>query len=883
MKFIICALLIFFTNSLFAQIVVSGKITSSNDQPIPGASIVFIKQKESTIHAYSISDNNGMYRITSNAAFDSLNIKVSAIGFAEMIKPLTHQSQIINFTLVEKATELPTVKVKSNPISVQGDTTNYKVDAFATSQDRVIGDIIAKLPGIEIDPGGTIKYNGKPISNYYINGLDLLESRYGIANDNIPYDLVDKVQVLNNHQPIKVLDSLKNSNNPAINIQLKKKGMNKFIGTAKAGIGLPFFLSDDAIAGMQFKNDFQFITAYKYNNTGLRLENELNQQFIIQDINEPKPENMKENLVSLITLPKPLLQESRYLFNNNHLLHFSALKVLKNAGQIKFNLGFINDYDKNTGSNATTLFLPADTIKFIENQKTAINANKLNGDFYYTLNKKNKYIQNASKIQVDFDNERGSVENTGNVYQSLKSPFYEVENNFLMLTPIKKKLVSFKSSTILNRTPQELSIQPGQFQEVFNQSLPYDQIIQNVILDKFTSDNSMSFTTKLGRLQQELNIGGQYIYKQLQSSLLKENNQIIYHLNDSFQNKLNWQNIRLYFNGNSTIKINKKQLFVSLPVELNNISANNKIDFVNRNKSYLFFNPNVAFTFPFGSFFSTEINYNHRNSLGNFVQTTPGFILTNYRTVNQNDTLLPLQKLDNISVSNYFKNPLDGLFCNIALSYSNTKNNIIYKQSYDNIFSKTTAIQYANSSELFLLSGRVNKYFFTSKTNISIAGNYTWNKSLHILQNDFANIYSNGVTFSAKIDYDHFNFMSVQNNSIFNFFSNSIEPFTKSRSAFSSFQFQEKLKLYFFLSKKTILYFNSEYYSFSGKNSVSNNYYFGDAGIKFTYKKIDLELACNNITNNKYFIMQSVSDNFKEITQTQIRTRTLILKCYFKF
>lgn len=882
MKYIICASLFFLSNYLSAQKIFQGKITSQNNGAIHGASITITELNNTTILAFSISDENGMYRISYKGISDSINIKISAIGFSTVIKSLLNKSQIINVILTEKQTTLPEVRL-TEPITVKGDTTTYNVSSFATQQDRVIGDIISKLPGFEVGPDGSIKYNGKQISNYYINGLDLLENRYGIANNNIPYDLVDRVQVLNNHQPVKVLDSLKNSANIAINIELNKKGRNRLIGTAKASIGVSPLLSDDAIVGMKFNNAFQFITAYKYNNTGLRLGNELTQQFIIQDIDKPIQENVKETILSLISLPTPLLQETRYFFNNNHLFHISALKVLKNKGQIKLNVGYVNDFNKYTGSNATTIFLPSDTIKFIENLKTSISTNKINGDVSYNLNKKNQYIKNESKIQIDFDNEKGNIQNAGNIYQSLNSPFYQAENNFLMLTPIKKKLISFKSSTFLNRTPQNLSIEPGQFADILNQAMPYDRINQKAVFKKFASDNSLSFTTNFGKAQQEVGMGAEYTYKELQSSLSKENNQTISQLNDSFQNKLNWQNIRLYANANTYIKIKKNQINISLPIELNNLSVTNKINNSNQNKSYLFFNPYINMIFSWRSVFGTEINYSHHNLLGDFIQTTPGFILINYRTISQNDTLLPIQKLNNISVSNFYKNPLKALFCNILLSYSNISNNILYTQSYENIFSKLTAIRFSNSSKSFIFSGRVNKYFYRSKTSIAFAANYTWNKSLKLQQNDFVNIFTNGVSFSLKINYDNVSFMSVQNNSVLSIFSNFIDPFTKNSSSSSISQFQESLKLFFFLSKKTTLNFNSEYYNFGGKKSQSNSYYFGDAGIKFSHKKIDLELGCNNITNNKYFTMLSLFDNFKVTTQTRIRQRALMVKCYFKF
>jgi hypothetical protein len=52
---------------------------------------------------------------------------------------------------------------------------------------------------------GKISYNGKAISNLYIGGDNLLDDKYNIATSSIPNGVVDKVQVMENHQPIKML------------------------------------------------------------------------------------------------------------------------------------------------------------------------------------------------------------------------------------------------------------------------------------------------------------------------------------------------------------------------------------------------------------------------------------------------------------------------------------------------------------------------------------------------------------------------------------------------------------------------------------------------------------------------------------------------------
>jgi hypothetical protein len=49
-------------------------------------------------------------------------------------------------------------------------------------------------------PDGKILYQGKAINKYYIEGLDLLEGKYNLANDNLPYQEVSQVQILENHQ-----------------------------------------------------------------------------------------------------------------------------------------------------------------------------------------------------------------------------------------------------------------------------------------------------------------------------------------------------------------------------------------------------------------------------------------------------------------------------------------------------------------------------------------------------------------------------------------------------------------------------------------------------------------------------------------------------------
>ena len=275
--------LLFYLN-IIAQSKITGKVVTKSASVLENASVVLIKNNHEILE-FTITNKNGFFEIIYDGLEDSIVIKVSIIGYESTSQIIINKTQSLNYILTEQTTELPTVIIRELPISQNGDTTNYLVKNFTGIQDRSIGDVIAKLPGVEIDENtGQIKFNGKPISHYYIDGLDLLEGKYNIANKNIPADLVDQVQLLANEKDIKLFDSLKTSTEPSLNIKLKKKAKNQLIAKAKAGLGLVPLLWDNELTTLRFNSSFQLITSYKNNNAGNLLANELSDNVSIKKL-----------------------------------------------------------------------------------------------------------------------------------------------------------------------------------------------------------------------------------------------------------------------------------------------------------------------------------------------------------------------------------------------------------------------------------------------------------------------------------------------------------------------------------------------------------------------------------------------------------------------
>ena len=159
--------------------------------------------------------------------------------------------------------------MKSNKIWGNKDTINYSVAAFKDKKDLVIGDVLKKMPGIDVKESGQITYKGKPINKFYIENLDMLQGRYGIATNNLSANDIATVQVFENHQPIKALEKSQFSNEAAINLKIKEGKKGVFSIMAMLGLGVDkHLLWQEELTGMYFTKGRQHLFTYKTNNNG---------------------------------------------------------------------------------------------------------------------------------------------------------------------------------------------------------------------------------------------------------------------------------------------------------------------------------------------------------------------------------------------------------------------------------------------------------------------------------------------------------------------------------------------------------------------------------------------------------------------------------------
>ena len=83
------------------------------------------------------------------------------------------------------------VSAQGNPMIVKKDTIEYTASSFKTSDSDMLEQLLKKLPGVEVDPDGTIKANGEPVKKITIGGKTFFLDDPKLAARNIPANIVD--------------------------------------------------------------------------------------------------------------------------------------------------------------------------------------------------------------------------------------------------------------------------------------------------------------------------------------------------------------------------------------------------------------------------------------------------------------------------------------------------------------------------------------------------------------------------------------------------------------------------------------------------------------------------------------------------------------------
>ncbi len=240
MKHQLLLLLITLSFTSFAQKTIKGTVKDEKGNPLEMANVIAINLNDASMAGYSITDDKGRYKIKIKSDGE-IQLKVSYLGYDSQTKVLvlSDSETIKDFVLKESNNDLDAVEITYEmPVTVKGDTIVYNADSFTTGKEKKLGDVLKKLPGMEVNNDGEVEVQGKKVSKVMVDGKDFFDGDSKLATKNIPADAIKKVEVLKNYNEVSQMRGLgDDSDNVALNIRLKEGKKNFWFGEVTAGVG----------------------------------------------------------------------------------------------------------------------------------------------------------------------------------------------------------------------------------------------------------------------------------------------------------------------------------------------------------------------------------------------------------------------------------------------------------------------------------------------------------------------------------------------------------------------------------------------------------------------------------------------------------------------
>lgn len=729
-RFFIYLLFLFVAVSAVAQVNVSGTVVDKeSNETLTGASLI-VKGADGKIKKYTTSKGDGGFAM-SLPSVAGCRLEVSMMGFAKKTIPLDSVSFPLTVYLEPGITLLKEVTVKADRIREQGDTITYNVGSFAQQQDRSIGDVLKRMPGINVDQSGKIQYQGEDINKFYIEGSDMLGGKYGIATNGISHEDVGAVEVMENHQPMQVLSGISFSDKAAINLRLKNKAKATWSFHGDAGGGYSWqpdgAIWDGELFAMAVMPNFQNITTFKTNNIGEDLSAQATDFFASRRGTD------LSRYVSVSLPGVPNLSRKRTLFNRSALVSTNALWKL-GRGEFKAQIDYSFNRVTAEAASVTTYFLNDGNRVVTEDRNGVDRSHSLSGKFIYELNQKTAFINNTLKTNIDWDDVRLCVSGSLPNDQTASLPDYYVGNDFKLIKRFNgKHLVTFISKNEWESLPQTLSV-----------SINDGLMRQHVKDHAFYTNESAAYAFSVKGITISLEGGVKGYFRSLNTQLPDMPEEIP----GETTNVLNTNYLTVYATPKFEYWVKRVNFSLNAPVSF----AHYTFDQAIANRSEVYFSPSLSMNWKPNNRFEMSVSGGTGRLPMDLSLIQPGYVMTNYRSFRRGVDDFYNSSSQRVSGRLSYKHARRGIFANAMVLQSWSHRPYTLAQQ---LYGDYVVYSYADAKsdgQMLMASGNIGKTLDFMRGSANINGSFSRYESHLISENSSINSVGASWSVGAKIN-----------------------------------------------------------------------------------------------------------------------------------
>jgi hypothetical protein len=871
-----------------------GSVHDTLGNPVPYVTLITVASENSRILTFGNTNIEGKFQIEVPEIKIFL-LKVSGLGYEPKTLWIEYEdtNEDIEVILIPKNVVLnEAIITATSKVVEKGDTTTFKADAFRDSTERNLEQLLAKIPGIEINKNtGVISVQGKPIKKILIEGDDLTGRNYQLLSQNMAADIVDKIQIIDRFNENRLLKGLRKTDDKVINITLKGTRKSLLFGEITFGIGndcrtnnnLNLLTIGKRIKAINF-GSFNTVglksTATQILDTDFGEETEFQQQRTL--LSTQNNRFIEINRLPSISLGTQSVQFNQSILGSSNFI-VRPLEKLSVKGQITFSQDKMQFFTENQSQYIL------DSIFSLSQRDTTTNCpivfeGRIDAQWDISSKSMLRIASQFQKIKLNTQvstilNDRlisnELADRSASWQTSLDFTYRLSPNNALTINSLWVEHINTQNLNINQTFTRQLPLSVST-----NSNKPFYHLSQGVEKPiRFIANSAQLFY--LNQLF-DFNILGGLVFKtenlksDLQLDSLKSEDIFLNHL------ILEQKNFFIGFNLSKNLK--QSRIFLNTSAGFHSQILNQFGNIDDKEKKGFYALPTLGYQWIKGKK-SIFFTYGYNFSLPQFADITTGYIVTDYRNVTRGAAaFIPIGS--HTFIANYKYGKFEDNFMsnfNAIVSFQNGGYGQDLTITPD--FDVSSKIQNVSSTKSLRFSSGLEYYSsdlylrFKMKPSlgISLYQNILNGSNIRLIQS-----MNSAIDFTVRSAYlKWFNFSLGGNIGFASTTTNVSREINsiKNQSIGSFLDFQLRL------GKRISSRIDNEFFAFRQAQSQLQNYYFSNFSLDFTLPKPKLQLSFSikNLFNSNYFVNNSINDYVISSNRIRLLPRYFLIDGTFKF
>ncbi|MFC0317270.1 outer membrane beta-barrel protein [Olivibacter oleidegradans] len=219
--------------------VVNGVLRDSTGLSVIAASVKLMSPQD-TLQVSSDVDGKFSFK---NVKASSFNLLITSLGFRPFNRSFSfngqHSLDLPPLVMSFESKLLEVVNVTGGTlVTMKEDTVEYNAKDYRVRPNAMTEELIKKLDGVEVDKDGNVQAQGESVTRVRINGKDFFGGDVKTATKNLPADIIEKIQIVDDYgDQANLTGNRTGEPEKILNITIAEENNNGNFGQFGAGMG----------------------------------------------------------------------------------------------------------------------------------------------------------------------------------------------------------------------------------------------------------------------------------------------------------------------------------------------------------------------------------------------------------------------------------------------------------------------------------------------------------------------------------------------------------------------------------------------------------------------------------------------------------------------